>query len=69
MLTIQDDLHFTKKFMTHPRSSDLLILPRGLGLRTNLTKFYDSPQNLVLLANATPEEEVVINEELGIIGC
>ena len=30
---------------------------------------YDSPQNLVLLVNATPEEETAIGEELGIMGC
>ena len=34
-----------------------------------LLKIYDSPQNLVLLINATPEEESAIGEELGIMGC
>ncbi|KAF9561500.1 hypothetical protein CPC08DRAFT_707327 [Agrocybe pediades] len=55
-----------------PASSDLLILARGLGLRRiicTLMKIYDSPQNLVLLVNATPEEESAIGEELGIMGC
>ncbi|KAF9042328.1 hypothetical protein BJ165DRAFT_1349294 [Panaeolus papilionaceus] len=55
-----------------PASNDLLILARGLGLRRiicTLTKIYDSPKNLVLLVNATPEEESAIGEELGIMGC
>ncbi|CAA7266441.1 unnamed protein product [Cyclocybe aegerita] len=55
-----------------PATSDLLILARGLGLRKivcTLMKIYDSPQNLVLLVNATPEEESAIGEELGIMGC
>ncbi|KAF8060702.1 hypothetical protein FPV67DRAFT_1511184 [Lyophyllum atratum] len=55
-----------------PATSDLLILARGLGLRRivcTLMKIYDSPQNLVLLVNATPEEESEIGEELGIMGC
>ncbi|KIK91445.1 hypothetical protein PAXRUDRAFT_830849 [Paxillus rubicundulus Ve08.2h10] len=55
-----------------PSTSDLLILARGLGLRRlicTLMKIYDSPRNLVLLVNATPEEETAIGEELGIIGC
>ncbi|KAF9527873.1 hypothetical protein CPB83DRAFT_855339 [Crepidotus variabilis] len=55
-----------------PATSDLLILARGLGLRRvicTLMRIYDSPQNLVLLFNATPEEETAIGEELGIMGC
>ncbi|KAG6896227.1 hypothetical protein C0992_009622 [Termitomyces sp. T32_za158] len=32
-------------------------------------KIYDSPQSLVLLVNATPEEESEIGEELGLMGC
>ena len=32
-------------------------------------KIYDSPRNLVLLVNATSEEEAAIGEELGIMGC
>ncbi len=55
-----------------PITSDLLVLARGLGLRRivcTLMKIYDTPQNLVLLINATPEEESAIGEELGIMGC
>ncbi|KAG7444880.1 uncharacterized protein BT62DRAFT_981292 [Guyanagaster necrorhizus] len=55
-----------------PSTSELIILARGLGLRRiicTLMKIYDSPQNLVLLVNATPEEETEIGEELGIMGC
>ena len=55
-----------------PATSDLLILARGLGLRRiicTLMKIYDSPENLVLLVNATQEEESDIGEELGIMGC
>lgn len=55
-----------------PLTSDLLILARGLGLRRiicTLMKIYDSPQNLVLLVNATQEEEPAIGEELGTMGC
>ncbi|PPQ68865.1 hypothetical protein CVT24_007674, partial [Panaeolus cyanescens] len=55
-----------------PASNDLLVLARGLGLRRiicTLMKIYDSPKNLVLLVNATPEEESAIGEELGIMGC
>jgi len=42
-------------------TSDPLVLARGLGRRRiicTLMKIYDSPQNLVLLVNATAEEEV-----------
>jgi DNA excision repair protein ERCC-4 len=55
-----------------PATNDLLILARGLGLRRiicTLMKIYDSPQSLVLLVNASPEEEAAIGEELGIMGC
>jgi len=55
-----------------PSTSELLLLARGLGLRRvvcTLMKIYDSSQNLVLLINATPEEEAAIGEELGIMGC
>ncbi|KAJ3818096.1 hypothetical protein F5880DRAFT_1491929 [Lentinula raphanica] len=55
-----------------PDTSDLLVLARGLGLRRilcTLLKIYDSPHNLVLLVNATQEEETEIGEELGIMGC
>lgn len=55
-----------------PASSDLLVLARGLGLRRvlcTLMKIYDSSESLVLLVNATPEEETAVGEELGIMGC
>ncbi|TFK81000.1 hypothetical protein K466DRAFT_502913 [Polyporus arcularius HHB13444] len=55
-----------------PATSELVLLARGLGLRRiicKLLQIYDSPQNLVLLVNATPEEEAAIGEELGIMGC
>lgn len=55
-----------------PSTSDLLILARGLGLRRivcTLMSIYDSPQSLVLLVNASQEEEAAIGEELGIMGC
>ncbi|KAK0189016.1 hypothetical protein F5146DRAFT_1057602 [Armillaria mellea] len=55
-----------------PSTSELVVLARGLGLRRiicTLMKIYDSPQNLILLVNATPEEETEIGEELGIMGC
>lgn len=54
-----------------PLTSDLLIIARGLGLRRilcTLMKIYDSPQNLVLLVNASQEEESAIGEELGTMG-
>ena len=54
-----------------PASSDLLILAKGLGLRKvicTLLKIYDGPQNLVLLVNASDEEDA-IGEELGVMGC
>ncbi|KAJ7114960.1 hypothetical protein C8R44DRAFT_226027 [Mycena epipterygia] len=55
-----------------PTTSDLLILARGLGLRRivcTLMKIYDTQEALVLLVNATAEEESEIGEELGIMGC
>lgn len=55
-----------------PSTNDLLVLARGLGMRRivcTLMKIYDSPQTLVLLVNATQEEESEIGEELGIMGC
>ena len=44
-------------------TSDLLLLGRGLGLRRviyTLMQIYESPQNLVVLVNATPSEETGI---------
>lgn len=55
-----------------PATSDLLILARGLGLRRTictLMQIYDSKQSLILLLNASPEEEIAIGDELGIMGC
>ncbi|KAJ7176197.1 hypothetical protein C8R43DRAFT_1057490 [Mycena crocata] len=55
-----------------PTTSDLLILARGLGLRRilcTLMKVYETDGSIVLLVNATPEEESEIGEELGIMGC
>ncbi|RPD58723.1 hypothetical protein L226DRAFT_617201 [Lentinus tigrinus ALCF2SS1-7] len=55
-----------------PATSELVLLARGVGLRRivcKLLQIYDSPQNLILLVNATPEEEAAIGEELGIMGC
>ena len=55
-----------------PSTSELLLLARGLGLRRiicKLLQIYDSPQNLVLLVNASSEEEAAIGEELGVMGC
>ncbi|KIY50070.1 hypothetical protein FISHEDRAFT_57787 [Fistulina hepatica ATCC 64428] len=55
-----------------PSTSELLLLARGLGLRKlicTLLRIYDSPRNLILLVNATQEEEAEIGEELGIMGC
>ncbi|GAA5854347.1 hypothetical protein JCM9279_004728 [Rhodotorula babjevae] len=52
-----------------PSTGDaLLIMARGLGLRTIVTTFlkiYDMPDKLVLLVNATPEEEISFGEEVG----
>ncbi|KAG0694267.1 hypothetical protein DFH29DRAFT_330248 [Suillus ampliporus] len=55
-----------------PATSDLLILARGLGLRRiicTLMQIYDSKQSLILLLNASPEEETAIGDELGVMGC
>ncbi|KAF9489165.1 hypothetical protein BDN71DRAFT_1491012 [Pleurotus eryngii] len=55
-----------------PATNDLLVLARGLGLRRilcTLMKIYDSPKNLVLMVNASQEEESEIGEELGLMGC
>ena len=55
-----------------PGSSEFVLLARGLGLRRivcKLLQIYDSPQSLVILVNATPEEEAAIGEELGMMGC
>ncbi|GAA5825708.1 hypothetical protein JCM3770_004454 [Rhodotorula araucariae] len=52
-----------------PNTGDaLLVMARGLGLRTVVTTFlkiYDMPEKLVLVVNATPEEERSFAEEVG----
>lgn len=55
-----------------PSTSELVLIARGLGLRRvvcKLLQIYDSPQNLVVLVNASQEEASAIGEELGILGC
>ena len=55
-----------------PFMSKFVLIARGLGLRRivcKLLQIYDSPQNLVILVNASPEEEAAIGEELGVLGC
>ena len=55
-----------------PSTSEFVLIARGLGLRRivcKLLQIYDSPQNLVILVNASPEEEAAIGEELGVLGC
>ncbi|GJE89027.1 DNA repair protein [Phanerochaete sordida] len=55
-----------------PSTSELLLIARGLGLRRLLCKLlqiYDSPQNLIILVNASSEEAAAIGEELGVLGC
>ena len=55
-----------------PSTSELLLIARGLGLRRlvcKLLQIYDSPQNLVILVNASSEEAAAIGEELGVMGC
>lgn len=52
---------------TAPGSDGLLIIARGLGLRailTGLLRVYARPENMVLLLNATEEEERGLSEEL-----
>ncbi|KAG9001898.1 hypothetical protein FRB94_004430 [Tulasnella sp. JGI-2019a] len=54
-----------------PKNSELVLIARGLGLRKivcTLLQIYDGPQNLVLLVNAAPEEEMGIGSELGVMG-
>jgi DNA excision repair protein ERCC-4 len=63
--TILEEIH-------DPSNSQLVLLARGLGLRKivcTLMQIYDQPTNLVLLVNASSDEEAAIGEELGIMGC
>lgn len=49
----------------------LVIVARGLGIRrviSTILRLYDGPNNLVILVNATTEEEVGIGEELTTLG-
>jgi len=59
------------KEIVDPKSSDLIILAPGLGLRKvvcRLLQIYDGPQNLVLLVGTSGEEERGIGVELGLMG-
>jgi DNA excision repair protein ERCC-4 len=63
--TILDEIH-------DPATSELVIISRGLGLRTlvcKLLQLYDAPGCLVLLINASQDEELGIGEQLGLLGC
>ncbi|KAF8526823.1 hypothetical protein JB92DRAFT_2870207 [Gautieria morchelliformis] len=58
--------------LSDPTESSLTLLARGLGLRRlicTLLKVFDSPKSLILIINATAEEEAGIGEELGVMGC
>ncbi len=49
----------------------LIVLAKGLGLRkivSTIMKVYDGPTNLVVLVNATSEEEEGLSEELTTLG-
>lgn len=51
-----------------PESDGLLLLARGLGIRTILCAFLETfmeEQSLVIVVNATPEEEKGLADELG----
>jgi DNA excision repair protein ERCC-4 len=64
-LSILEEIH-------DPSTSQFVLLARGLGLRKivcTLMQIYDQPSNLVLLVNASSDEEAAIGEELGIMGC
>ena len=63
--TILEEIH-------DPSNSQVVLLARGLGLRKivcTLMQIYDQSTNLVLLVNASSDEEAAIGEELGIMGC
>lgn len=58
--------------ISDPVSSELTIISRGLGLRSlicRLLQIYEAPACLVLLINATQDEELGIGEQLGLLGC
>lgn len=51
-----------------PESDGLVLLARGLGLRAvlcSLLETYAEEESLVVVVNATPEEEIGLGEELG----
>ena len=68
-------LPFHKSILTtlaDPTTSQLVILARGLGLRrilTTLLNIFSTPDALVLLLNAAPDEEVALVDELSLVGC
>jgi DNA excision repair protein ERCC-4 len=67
MLSFQVDVLKTLTSKSQDANA-LLILARGLGLRNlicQLLKVYDEKENLVLLVNATEDEERGIGEEIG----
>jgi DNA excision repair protein ERCC-4 len=67
MLPFQVDI-LRKLTSKAPDADGLVILARGLGLRSivcDMLKVYDEKENLVLLINATEEEERGIGEEIG----
>lgn len=74
-LSMSDLLPFQRSLLEKihdPATSELILLARGLGLRRivcHLLQIYDARANLVLLVNASPEDESAIGEELGILGC
>ncbi|KAI5452177.1 DNA repair protein RAD16 [Naganishia albida] len=54
-----------------PEEDDLLVLAKGLGMRRiicNLMKLYDGERNLVLLVNASTNDETGLGEELSTMG-
>ncbi|KIJ56197.1 hypothetical protein M422DRAFT_198890 [Sphaerobolus stellatus SS14] len=59
------------KTLSDPKESSLTILARGLGIRIlicTLLKVFDSPNSLILVVNATAEEENGIGQQLGVMG-
>lgn len=49
----------------------LIILAKGLGLRSvvaSILKIYDAPTNLIIVANARPDEEAGLKEEVTTLG-
>lgn len=68
LLPFQSRIVSTFDALPSATHSGLLILARGLGLRSIITsslRRYDSPKHLVLVVNATPEDERGMGEDLG----